>query len=292
MSPHSILVKDGAQPGATPRVDPTRSTLFVTSFEKGLRVLEAVGRVRHGLTLTEVAQGAGIDKSAAQRFTHTLNVLGYLDKDPITKRYSLGAKLLELGPQDKRSGDLIDRALPILRECNAAWGETTGLARLEGDEVVYLVRLPSRHATVSNITFGSRLPAWCTAAGRAILSCMPWKQARHLVESSRIEAYTGHTVTDTAALERMIAQAGREGFAISNQELFVGNISIAAPVFNDAGFAAAAVSITVPTRRWTLEKARRDLAPLILDLAQAVSISRPMGEAVPMRLPCSKPIFK
>lgn len=74
-----------------------KSKLFVPSFEKGLRILETIGRADHSLSLVEIVQRSGIHKSAAQRFTFTLAALGYLEKNPSTRRYGLGAKVVELG---------------------------------------------------------------------------------------------------------------------------------------------------------------------------------------------------
>lgn len=247
------------------------SPLFVGSLEKGLRVLGAFDETHRSLRLTEIAGETGLDKSAAQRFTHTLHQLGYLRKDPKTKHYSLAPKVLELGFTYLRTDALVERATPFLMEANRKCEETVNLTELDGTEVVYVARVPSRHVISVDVILGTWLPAYCTAPGRAILSALPADEARALLEASDITRHTPHTITDIGVLMEEIAKAAIDGFAITVEEHYAGDLSIAAPVLDFSGRPVAAVNIAVPTGRWTVDRIRRQLGPIAKQTAQDIS---------------------
>ena len=205
------------------------SPLFVGSLEKGLRVLGAFDETRRSLRLTEIAAATGLDKSAAQRFTHTLFELGYLRKDVKTKHYSLAPKVLELGFTYLRTDALVERAAPYLLEASRRSEETVNLTELDGTEVVYVARVPSRHVISVDVILGTWLPAYCTATGRAILAFLPEDEARDILERSDRIAYTEVTETDLDALMGRLAEARRDGFAVAAEEYYIGDLSIAAP---------------------------------------------------------------
>ena len=139
--------------------DARRSSLFVSSFEKGLRVLAAFGRDRPGMGLRELCAATGLDQSSVQRFAHTLHALGFLAKDPGTRKYSLTPRVLDLGFAYLHANALIESATPLLYEANAQCGETMNLTEMLGTEVVYVARAPGRHAISVDVVLGTRLPA-------------------------------------------------------------------------------------------------------------------------------------
>ena len=103
-------------------------TLFVRSIEKAFRVLTAFGAGHSSLSLAQVAQATGLDKSAAQRFTHTLERLGYLRKAPETRHFSLTPRTLEPGYHYMRASSILDRAVPYLLELSRATEESVSLS--------------------------------------------------------------------------------------------------------------------------------------------------------------------
>jgi IclR family pca regulon transcriptional regulator len=251
------------------------SGLFVSSFAKGLRVLETFDLGRRSLSLSQLAEATGLDKSGVQRFTYTLHALGYLHKDPITKHYSLGPKTLQLGSTYLRSDDLVERAQPLLAECSNALGETINLARIDETDIVYLIRMPSRHAVSVDLMLGTRLPAFCSAMGRVMLAFLPRDDAQEILDRSTLQSFTPHTVTTPRELQQRMKDARQTGFVITDQEIHIGDVSIAAPVFDHTGRVAAAVGIAVPNSRWTVTRVRRKLAPLAIHLGQTLSSQNP-----------------
>jgi IclR family transcriptional regulator, pca regulon regulatory protein len=246
------------------------SALFVGSLEKGLRVLHAFDAERRPLRLAEIAAATGLDKSGAQRFTATLQVLGYLRKDQF-KRYQVTPKVLQLGFAYLQSETAIDNAVSFLQEAHVACEESVNFTQLDGADVVWIVRLPSLHVVSVDMSVGARLPAFCTAPGRAILAHMPAEQAFDILRRSKRPKLTPFTKTEIDAILDELTAIRRDGFAIANQETFLGDISTAAPVFDGAGEVVGAVNIAVPTSRWSLDEVRRRLSPLIRSTAASIS---------------------
>ncbi len=139
----------------TKREDP----LYVRSIEKAFRVLTAFGTGHATLSLSQIAAAAELDKSAAQRFTHTLERLGYLRKDPETKRFGLTPRALDPAYHYMRASPIVDRAIPYLLELSRVTEESVSLSVLDGTEIVYVARILSRHMVSSNVIVGPRLPA-------------------------------------------------------------------------------------------------------------------------------------
>ena len=276
------------EPSGNVRRSGRDSPLFVGSLEKGLRVFTAFGKANGSLRLTEIAAATGLDKSAAQRFTHTLHELGYLRKDEKTKHYSLALKVLELGFSYLYTDALVERATPYLLEANTRSEETVNLTELDGTDIVYVARIPSRHALNVDVILGTRLPAYCTAAGRAILAHLPETRSRAIIAESNRIAYTAHTITDAEALWARIARVKEDGYAVVAEEYTPPEISVAAPILDFAGQPVAAVNIAVTTNRWTVAKARRELASIVMETTKAISRAEGSRQTLP-RVPRPKP---
>jgi IclR family pca regulon transcriptional regulator len=255
------------------RTNGSESGLFVASVEKAFRVLDLFKASHAELGLSEVAAKSGIGKSAAQRFLYTLQMLGYLNQNPTTKAYRLSSKLFELSASYIPENLLREKAEPILERANRQCEETINLTILDGTEVTYIVRFPSKHVVSVNLTVGTKLPAFCTAPGRAILAHVEPTIVEAALARPLLVRRTEFTETDPAKLREILKQVKRQGYALCDQEAFVGDISAAAPVMNGAGQVVAAVNVAVPFPRWSVTKAQRQLVPIIKDVAKEVSES-------------------
>jgi len=159
-----------APPGLERRRIDAEHPLYVGSIAKCFKVLEALNVAGRAVALTELTALAGLERSAVQRITHTLRTLGYIRQHPQTRAYTLAGRMLEFGHTVLATDRLREKAYPFLERLNRTTGETVNLMELEGDEIVYVARFPSLHAVSVDLHIGSRLPAFCTAAGRAILA--------------------------------------------------------------------------------------------------------------------------
>lgn len=260
--------------------------LFVASLEKAMRVLSALADAQEPLSLADIARSSGLDRSATQRLVFTFRMLGYLDQDGETKRYLLAAKTLAFGDSYSSFAAVQRIAEPVLKALNRSTGETINLSVLSGDEVVYVLRFPSRHVVSVDLQVGARLPAYCTAPGRAILAFLEEEKARRLVGAGPLEKRTAATVTDPEAIQSILTEVRRSGYAMNDQEAFEGDISIAAPVLDGRGRPVAAVNAAVPSPRWRVARVEAELTPAVVEAAGRVSaILGYRGRASPVRPP-------
>lgn len=246
--------------------------LFVASVAKAFTVLEAFGSTKSELSLTEVAQRTGIGRSAAQRFLFTLTSLGYLIQDTHGRQYRLSSKLLTLTQSYSNVDFIREKASPILEAANASCEETINLTVLDGTEVVYVLRFPSKHVVSVNLTVGTRLPAYCTAPGRAIMAFLEASEVNSILANSRLVKITDTTETNPKKIRQLLDEVRADGVALSNQEAFVGDISVASPVLDERSVPIAAVNIAVPSPRWSIEDVRKKLTPLVKQTAERVSL--------------------
>ncbi len=271
----SEVLDDGVEPIETvvraERPSPSDSGLFVGSVEKAFEVLRILSTASTPLGLTEVVKVSGMGKSAAQRFLHTLSALGYIRQDKETKAFSITAQILDLAHAYLGADGLREKASHFLRAANLQTEETVNLTVLDRLSVVYLMRYPGFNQISVDLSIGSKLPAFCTAPGRAMLAFMEDSEASWILQKSDIKAYTPYTVTDQAKITAMFEDIRRDGYFISDQEAFVGDISVAAPIFNFAGRVIGAVNIAVPTPRWTVQKVQKQLMPVAVRTARDIS---------------------
>lgn len=251
--------------------------LFIGGIAKGMAVLGTVARANGPLSLGEIAARSAIGRSAAQRVVYTLTALGYLTRDDRTRRYLLAARMLDFTCGYLRSSPLAARAFPYLLEAHRRTNETVNLTERDGTDVIYVSRLPGRDVISADLVIGSRLPAYCTAPGRAILAAMPEPVARQLVVRAIGAPLTPYTVTDADAVMERVATARRHGFALASQECFVGDISVAAAVVPPGRGVVGAVNIAVSASIWTEAEVLARLAPTVIETAAA--IARVHGDA-------------
>lgn len=252
----------------------TSSTLYVGSVAKAFRVLEAFKNGRNLLSLGEISGLTGLDKSAVQRFTNTLYQLGYLRKDPVTRGYLLSPKSLDVGLSYLLASGVAQPAAPYLREAARQSDETVNLTQLDGGEIVYIGRIPSRHIINHDVLVGTRYPAWCTTTGRVMLAFMPETVRRQLLESADRIAYTPQTVTNLNQLMTILRRAREDGYSFAAEQIFRGEFSVAAPIFGASEEPIAALSIVAPASRYDEQAFLRKMVPIVRDTAAAISTTQ------------------
>ena len=254
--------------------EPTRSSLFVGSTEKAFQVLHAFDGPQRHMTLADIARAANLDRSATQRLVYTLETLGYLRRIAGTRNYGLTSKVLQFSHNFLKANDLIDRASPYLLEISRNLGETTNLHELDGHEVVFVARFPGRHLINIDFVIGSRLPAYFTSSGTSILSVLAEEERLDILKRTTLEPLTPFTLTDPDKLLERVRVAATRGYAVVMNESVMGDISVSAPIIDERGRAVAAVNISVPTTRWTRERAEAELVQHVHVAATSISKSK------------------
>ena len=250
--------------------DEQDNPLHVLSVEKAFKVLTAFSQAQPKMTLTQLVAQTGMDKSSTQRFTHTLTALGYLSKDPETKQFELALKVLELGYHYVASSTLIQLAMPYLLHLSQVTEETVNMTFLDGTDVVFVARLMGRNVLSLDTVVGSRLPAYCSASGIAMLSKMPRKEAVAVLDRSDRRAITPATVYKKEDLLKKLDLSAKRGYATTFEEYFHGDLTIAAPILTHSGVPVAGVSVSVSRARYSPEEAESKFATQVIACALSI----------------------
>lgn len=244
--------------------------LAVQSVVHALRVQQAVGLAGRALSLAEIAKATGIGRSAAQRFAYTLEAMGYLERGPNGTGYRPGRQTLDRCFEYLRSHPLVERATPVLTELRKSARERVDLSLFDGPTIVYAVRLQSKRETFFATLIGRRLPTFCTAGGRAMLSLLPDEEIREILDQSELAGHTPRTLTEPAAIMERIAEAREEGHALVIEEMLLGEIAVAAAIRGADGRPVAAVHIAGSLSEWQEQDFRDRMGPLVIEAAAAL----------------------
>ena len=245
--------------------------LYVASVEKAFRLFGAFGREHAELSLSDLAKRTQMTLPNIQRLTHTLTQLGYLARDDRSKRYSLTPRTLDIGFRYLQASTLLERAAPHLAELNRRTEETVNLTVLDGPEVVYIARHRGFHSIGINMYIGARLPAFATGIGQAMLAFLTPSDAIARIDTLARPSYTRSTITDRDLLMKKLQRVHKLGYALEDQEMFLGGISVAVPILSADGAPLAAVNVAVPSSRFTATQAEQRFAQLVLETARSVS---------------------
>lgn len=234
---------------------------YVRAFSRGLDVLEAMGRGPARKTLAEVASQCDLPRSVTKRLLLTLVAEGFARDDG--RRYWLTPKVLRLGLAYLYSLPVWRQAQVVLEELRAECGESCAMAVLDDEDIVYVVRVPSRRILSINLTVGSRIPAHAVSLGRILLAGLDDDQLDHYLRNARLTAFTPRTVTGPPRLRATINTVREQGYAWVDSELDDAICGIAVPLRDEAGDVVAAISVSLISGSFTETSARkRFLAPL------------------------------
>ena len=235
---------------------------FSTSLARGLRVIAAFDRDNDEMTLTEVARRSDMTRAAARRYLLTLCELGYVAGDG--KYFRLTPRVLQLGFAFLTSMHLWERAQPFMERLTEQVNESCSISVLEGDDIVYVARVPTKRIMSVALGIGTRLPAYCTSMGRVLLADLRPAELDTYFGRAQFTPLTPHTLTDPAVLRGVIAEVRQNGFAVVDQELEIGLRSIAVPIRNQAGRVLAAMNVSGHASRISVDEMRqRVLSPLL-----------------------------
>ena len=261
-----------APAGTTPRVGrapkdgatPAASDQYVQSLARGLAVIRAFDTEHADMTLTEVAARTDLTRATARRFLHTLVELGYVRTDG--KTFALTAQVLQLGYAYLSGLSLPQLAQPHLEELSLKLGESTSAAVLDGTDIAYIARVTTRRIMTIGITVGTRFPAYATSMGRVLLAGLPPEQLKEYLAAAEIKPLTPRAIGTVKDLLAVLDKVRAQGWCLLDQELELGLMSVAAPVYHGTKVVAAvnvslqAQSVAAkPDREAYLESVRKEI---------------------------------
>ena len=253
----------------------TRGAHSIQSLARGLQILRCFSSDAPTLSLTDISQQVGLPKATAYRYVSTLKALGYLAQDGKRGTYKLSVKVLDLGFSALNSLSFLSVALPYLEKLAQKSQESASMAVLEESDVIYVARAATKRWMSTNLQIGSKLPAYCTSMGKALLAYRPFDEVSDLLKNKKLIAHTPYTITDLGRLKEILAKIRKDGYAINDQELEIGLCSAAAPVRGVDGEVIAAINISMAAARVPVEVLQEKFIPYLLSTAR--EISRALG---------------
>ena len=251
-----------------------RGDHFVQSLERGLAVIRAFGSDDPELTLSDVARRTGLTRAAARRFLLTLADLGYVRFDG--RLFALTPRVLDLGYAYLSSLSLPEVAEPHLERLAAEVHESSSVSVLDGDEIVYVGRVPTSRIMRVAINVGTRFPAYATSMGRVLLAALEPDELDAYLARAEIRPLTARTIATPEALRAELDRVRAQGWALVDQELEEGLRSIAVPVRNGSRVVAA-VNVSAHASRASKDTVRKVLLPPLL--RTAAHIEADLGRA-------------
>lgn len=217
----------------------------MAGLAKGLAVIECFDRAHPRLTVSDAARLTGLAPAAARRCMRTLEQLGYLGYDG--KFYRPTPRFARLADAFTLTDPLPTLAAPLLDELRDELNETASLSVLDGDEVLFVARSEAQHLVATGLRVGARLPAAQTAVGRVLLA-----------------GPSEHLAGLPAEVADEVRAAGRQGYALTDQEYELGLRAVAVPVVEESsGRCVAAMSVSVVSARATVERMIDEFLPAL-----------------------------
>jgi DNA-binding IclR family transcriptional regulator len=248
-----------------------KSEYIIQAVSHALDLLEQFHDDVDELGVTELSKRLKLHKNNVFRLLATLESRGYIEQNRATENYRLGLKSLELGQTFIKQMGLLRQAKPILEKLVKECNETSYVAIFKEGYSVYLdvVETDLTVRVVSRV--GSRLPSYCTAAGKVHLAHMSEEEIDATLPARELKAYTPTTFTDRQALKKELKQIAEQGYAIDNEELDPGVRCVAAPIRDYTRRIVGAVSISGPSMRLPDDRLEKDLIPLVVQASEELS---------------------
>lgn len=237
----------------------------VPALQRGLQLLMQFNREERELTGAELSRRLELPRASVFRMLYTLEQGGFVERVGDSGSYKLGLGVLRLGFEYLASMELTEHGRPVIEELRDLCGYSAHLVVRDGREVVFIAKAGGHNAMFHSIQVGARLPAHATVLGRMLLANLDLAALRHLYPDTPLPAHTPQTPTTIEQLKALIDKHRTDGYAVSQGGFEAGISTICAPVFNDRGEVAAAVSVTVPAPK----VAGDDLAALVGQVQQA-----------------------
>jgi IclR family pca regulon transcriptional regulator len=250
---------------------------YVRALERGLEVLKAFNGRTPAMSMTQVAERAGLTRAVARRYLFTLEALGYVvHHDGL---FRLTPRVLDFGFTYLAASGLSDVARPHMERIVATLRESCSVGVLDGSDVVYVARVTADRIMTTNLVVGSRLPAHATSMGKVLLAFLTPDRLDAYFAATTLHPLTERTIADQATLRAVLDGVRRRGWATNDQESEKGVRTVSVPLRDRSGDVVAAINLSGHASRVSMRELKRDHLPVLL--AAAREISRALGAKDP-----------
>jgi DNA-binding IclR family transcriptional regulator len=246
-----------------------KSTM-IQSLQRGLGILELIAMDGTGVTMAEVSRRIGLHPSTTFHLLRTMAALGYLVQDETSRQYRLGSKIFQLAASAWTEVQLLRISAPLLTEMAQQTGETSHLAIFDNGEVIVINKIDGGGPVRLSDRVGYPRPAHATAIGKVLLAHLSEVEQKAFLGRHELRSCTPRTITAVPVLEQELARVRDQGYAFDDEEFAQGIRCLAAPVRNFTGDVAAAVGISGPVWRVSLDRVAQ-LTDVVKTMARRLS---------------------
>jgi len=258
----------------------SNSTLF-----RALLIMEKIVESERPVSSAYLAEMLALPKATVHRIAQQLEEEGYLQREPVSRRFVAGRRLRDFSLAVLSNAVLGAPRHAVLQSLSEEIGETCNCTMLDGNQIIYFDRVEANWPYRIHLPPGSRLPLHCTASGKLFLASMAPAQRRQLLVSAPLKRHTERTITDPELLEHELQRIAEQGYGVDNEELLPGMVALALPVTDDSERICFTVAVHAPTVRKPLEELHQYL-PALRRAAAALSANYCSGAD---ELPASPP---
>jgi len=244
----------------------------IKSIEKSINLLELLSDNEKEMSITEINKELQMGISTIHRMLNTFKSRGYIIQNQQTSKYALGINLFVLGCKVQSAINLVETVNPFLQKLSHYTKESINFSILEGREVVCLSKIKSTEVLRTDIKIGARLPAHCTAVGKALLAFLPEREFNIIYgkTGNKLIASTPNSISSLIELKKCLKEVKKNGYSTDEEELNIGINCLAIPIFKKNGEVVASISVTGPSSRFTLFE-KEKLKDILMDISKDIS---------------------
>ncbi len=239
----------------------------IQSVNRAVQIIRCFENIEE-LGVTEISRLMALHKSTVFGLIATLELNGLLEKNEASGKYRLGLELFRLGT--KVNSNLRKITVPYLEKLVARFHETVNLVVMDNLSVVYLEKVEGAHSMRTSTAVGKRFPLNCTAVGKAMLSGCSLEELEDKLQRMEYEKCTEHTLGSREDVEKALMEVRENGYAEDFEELEIGLVCVAAPIYNHLGSPFAAISVSGPKFRMN-DELRKELSEVLVDYTREIS---------------------
>lgn len=250
---------------------PIDDRLFVGSVQKAMLVMEAFDQNNRMLSISEIAERTGLGRSAAQRFAYTFEKIGYLRRDPESRKFGLSNRVLRFVQGVLSANSALESSFHLLTQLAEKTEETVSWVELDGEDIVVMSSVPSPHRSAITLPVGSRYPTLSSSSGQVFLAHASDDEVKMIFD----KALPGsHKRIDNIGFEEFreqLAIVKEQGYALTEKDLDLGSLSASVPIYNYRGKVIATINLSALRVRHSTDSVKDRLVPLLNETARTVS---------------------
>ncbi len=242
----------------------------VKSVVKAMKIFEVLVDKGNYISLSNLSKKVNINISTVHRLLNTLLQLGYVEQNE-KGYYGLGIKSYKLADIISDNFDLKKIIRPYLKEIVAKCNETSNLVILEDNKAVYIDQVESTNMVRMFASVNSKGEAYCTGSGKALLAYQDSQEIERYIKTTEFKAFTKNTITDPEKFKKELQKIKKKGYALDLEEKERGVRCVAAPIFDRKNEIIAAIGVSGPCTRLTMDYLENNLIPLITETAEKIN---------------------